>query len=77
MSIQLVSEEKIKSTIVKAFMPHLEQVAHSPGLFLDGYYYRPKHQDSLSLAINDATVALEALVLKTLASPSSSEEDDD
>jgi hypothetical protein len=67
MSIRYVSDEEVKSAIVEAFMPHLEQVPHSPGLFLDGYYYRPKHQDSLSLAIDDATVALADLCSKIIA----------
>ena len=53
-----MNSNEVRQIIKDAFMPHLEQIPHSPGLFLDGYFYRPKHQDSLSLAIDDATEAL-------------------
>jgi hypothetical protein len=52
---------QISKTIKAAFMPHFEQVAHT-GLFMDGYYYRPYHQDSLSMAIEDAAVAVDKIL---------------
>jgi len=53
-----MNSNEVKEILKAAFMPHLEQVPHSPGLFLDGYYYRAKHQDSLSMAMSDASDAL-------------------
>jgi len=55
---------QISKAIKAAFMPHLEQVPHT-GLFMDGYYYRPKHQDSLSMAIEDAAVAVDKILHHT------------
>jgi hypothetical protein len=53
-----MNANEVKQVIKDAILEHFEQINHSPGLFLDGYYYRAKHQDSLSLAVSDAATEL-------------------
>jgi len=70
----MLSESQIKKIIKAAMLRHFEQIPHSPGLFVDGYFYRAKHQDSLSMVISDAAAMISQPSLANFTGASTQDE---